>query len=55
MKLKLKVQKKSMKQLSEDKAISQRLTPAVAGGTVNRLTDFWAFTCGRGHTCPEPH
>ncbi|BBN81523.1 hypothetical protein PA25_15080 [Pseudoalteromonas sp. A25] len=53
--MKLKLQKKSMKKLSEDKKISHKLTPAIGGA--GRLSADWAFTCGWGdreHTCIEP-
>ncbi|CAH9060576.1 hypothetical protein PSECIP111951_02310 [Pseudoalteromonas holothuriae] len=54
--MKLKLQKKSIKKLSENKTISHKLTPAV-GGAGGRLSRDWAFTCGWGDredTCIQP-
>ncbi len=52
--MKLKLNKKKMKNLSKDnKAVPAEMTPMVAGG-VNRqrLTLEPAYTCGIGYTCP---
>jgi hypothetical protein len=58
MKMKLKLNKKKIKSLSNDnKAIPADMTPQVAGGVTSRpcgpMTHDYQYTCGIGHTCPQ--
>ncbi|MCF6441814.1 hypothetical protein L1077_20465 [Pseudoalteromonas luteoviolacea] len=54
--MKLKLNKKSVKTLSENKALMAGMTPQVAGGNqlASRLTSPWGGDCwtGNDYSCP---
>jgi len=58
MKMKLKLNKKKLKNLSKDnKALPANMTPQVGGGCRagggGRLTLDLVYTCGMGYTCDD--